>query len=258
MSSPATLKILHSIAMTSLGSIIVEDAVLMSQMDADGSEKLSRAIQSELGVFLTATEIESTGSLPELSHLLESRLARNPMGESLVEIYTSIEQFIREELSHEINYHWHATWKGDLLNDTDSLEDVEIVLRMEEAFGFSISDRDAQEMKTVGQTVRYLWRRSCEQSFTLRQRPEGVCQSIFLFHEIRRLLIVRGGVQRSAVRLESRLSDLLPSWYRQFWKQIQGIFGVHLPQGKLLTFSLGLEKRTTIRELIALLTSAKN
>jgi acyl carrier protein len=257
MSNPETLKILHSIATHSVGST-VDDSGLMSQMDADGSEKLRRAIQVELGVFVTAKEIESTGSLLKLSDLLESRLARNAMGESLVEIYTSIEQFVREELSHDINYHWHAAWKGDLLNDTDSLEDVEIVLRMEQAFGFSISDRDAQEMKTVGQTVRYLWRRSCEQSFTLRQRPEGVCQSVFLFHEIRRLLIIHGGVQRAAVRLESRLSDLLPSWYLQFWNRVEGIFGVDLPQGKLLTFSVGLEKRTTIRGLIGLLRSSKN
>lgn len=257
MSTPETLKILQSIALIWLGSTVHDEAPLV-EIDANVGQRLSSAIKGELGVSLTANEIESSGSLLRLSYLLESRFAKNPMGKSLVEIYVALEQLVREELSHDINYHWYAVWKGDLLNNTDSLEDVELVLRMEDAFGLSISDRDAQEMKTVGQTVRYLWRRSCEQSFTLRQRPEGVCQNVFLFHEIRRLLIIRGGVQRTAVRLESRLSDLLPSWYRQFWSQVQGIFGVELPQGKLLTFSLGLEKRTTIRELIALLTSAKN
>ena len=60
-----------------------------------------------------------------------------------------------------------------MFNNSDSLEDVEIVLRMEEAFEFSISDRDAQEMKTIGQTVRYLWERS-RQSFTLRSMS-GKC-----------------------------------------------------------------------------------
>ena len=256
MSSPETLKILQSIALTWLGSTVLDEALV--EIDANAGQRLSSAIQEELGVFLTANEIQSSGSLLRLSDLLESRFARNPMGKSLVEIYVALEQLVREELSHDINYHWYAVWKGDLLNNTDSLEDVELVLRMEDAFGFSISDRDAQEMKTVGQTVRYLWRRSCEQSFTLRQRPEGVCQSVFVFHEIRRLLIIRGGVQRTAVRLESRLGDLMPSWYLQFWNHVQSIFGVHLPEGKLLTFSLGLEKRTTIRELIALLTAAKN
>jgi len=40
------------------------------------------------------------------------------------------------------------------LNDNDSLDDVEIVIRMENAFGFSIPDRDVAAMRTVAQTVR--------------------------------------------------------------------------------------------------------
>jgi hypothetical protein len=113
-------------------------------------------------------------------------------------------------------------------------------------------------MLTVGQTVRYLWRRSYEQSFTLRQRPEAVCQSAFIFHELRRLLMMRGGVSRAAVRLDALLGDLLPSQYFQFWKQIEGIFSVHMPHGKLLTVSLGLEKRTTIKGLVTLIASSKS
>jgi hypothetical protein len=126
---------------------------------------------------------------------------------------------------------------------------------MEDAFGVAISDQDAQSMHTVGQTVRYLWQRSCEQNFTLRQRSEGVCQGAFIFHELRRLLMIRGGVRRSAVRLDERLGDRLPSWYLQFWKEVQDIFHVDLPQAHALTFSSGLEKRTTIKQLVALISS---
>ena len=57
---------------------------------------------------------------------------------------------MEDELSHRINYHWYAAWISGLLNESDSLDDVEIVMRMEEEFGFSISDRDAQAMQTVG------------------------------------------------------------------------------------------------------------
>ncbi len=258
MKSPKALEILHSITEAWLGSSVVDDTPLMSQVnDASWSQKLSRAIQEELGVARAADEIESAGSLLQLSNLLESRLGRDPMGRSLIEIYATVEQFVKEELSHDINYHWYAAWIGDLLNDTDSLDDVEIVLRMEEWFGFSIPDRDAQAMKTVGQTVRYVWQRSCEQDFALRQRTKGVCPSAFIFHELRRLLMMRGGVPRTAVRLDARLGDLLPSWYAKFWKQVQSIFRVDLPQSRLLAFNWKVEKRTTVKELVSLIASSQ-
>jgi hypothetical protein len=173
-----------------------------------------------------------------------------------VDVYAAVEQFAREELPHSIGYHWYAAWQGDLLKNTDSLEDVEIVLRMEDTFGFSISDRDAQEMHTVGQTVRYLWRRSCEQSFTLRECPDLVCEKAFIFHELRRLLMLRGGVPRNAVRLDARLGDLLPSRYRQFWREIERIFDVDLPRSNL-PLNVGLEKRTTSKELVALIAKSQ-
>jgi hypothetical protein len=60
-------------------------------------------------------------------------------------------------------------------------------------------------------------------------------------------------VPRKIVRLETRLGDLLPSQYRQFWRELERIFGVDLPRGNLLTQNVGLEKRTTINELVALI-----
>jgi len=241
VSSQKTLEVLHAIA---------EDCHLE---EPGCAQALSAALHKELNVAIPAEEIASAGSLLRLSELLESRLARDPAGRSLVDVYASVEQFAREELPHAINYHWYAAWHGDLLKKTDSLDDVELVLRMEDAFGFSISDRDATEMRTIGQTVRYLWRRSSEQSFKLREYSETVCKRTFIFHELRRLLIVRGGVLRTSVRLDTRLGDLLPSRYRQFWREVERIFGVDLPRNNLLTLTFGLEKRTTIKELVALI-----
>ena len=256
MSSPKTLEILHNITEACFGLTVNDVAPLASQVSEAGwNEKLGSALHEELDVEITVREIQSVGSLLQLAELLEPRLARDPMGRSLVDIYAALNRFVGEELSHGFNYHWYATWIGDLLNDTDSLDDVEIVIRMEDAFGFAISDQDAQEMHTVGQTVRYLWRRSCEQNFTLRERSEGVCQGAFIFHEVRRLLMIRGGVRRSAVRLDERLGDLLPSWYLQFWKEVQDIFHVDLSKAHVLTFSLGWEKRTTVKELVGLIRS---
>src|SRR5215213_178181 len=258
VSSRKTLEVLHAIAEVCFGVAMIDDAALGTQLDEPGKEQnLSAALHKELNVVITAEEIATAGSLLRLSELVESRLARDATGRSLVDVYAVVEQLVREELPHDINYHWYAAWEGDLLKNTDSLEDVEIVLRMEDTFGLSISDRDAQEMRTVEQTVRYLWRRSCEQSFTLRECSDMVCKRAFIFHELRRLLILRGGVPRNTVRLNARLGDLLPSRYRQFWREVERIFGIDLPRSNLLTLSVGVEKRTTIKELVALIATSQ-
>ncbi len=252
-------EILGRIVEAIYGRSIRGDAPLAYQLnDAKWSQKLSHAVHEELGVMIAPEDIESSGSLLQLSILLERRLARDPLGRSLVDTYAVLKQMVKSELSHDINYHWYAAWIGDLLNESDSLDDVELMMRMEEEFGFSISDEDAQAMQTVGQTVRYLWQRSCAGEFALRQRAKDVCRSAFIFHEVRRLLMVRGGVPRTAVRLDARLGDLLPSWYAKFWKQVQGIFRVELPQSRLLVFNWRVEKRTTVKELVNLIASSQD
>ena len=80
---------------------------------------------------------------------------------------------------------------------------------MENAFGFSIPDRDVAAMRTVAQTVRYLWRRSLEQDFVLRSLPTGTCPCAFVFFELRRLLIKRTGLARKDIHPSARLGDLM-------------------------------------------------
>jgi acyl carrier protein len=259
MGDNKTLEVLRSIAEASLGSPLNVSSPLTGQVkENDWKKKLGRALRDELGVQLSANEIESGASLFDLSKLIESRLGKDQTGRSLIEVYTALERFVRQELSHDVHYHWYAKWKGDLIKSSDSLDDVEILLRVEQTFGFSIPDRDIEAMDTVAHTVRYILQRSSKQTFMMRPRPESVCPGEFIFHELRRLLIIRGGVPRAAVRLDTRLGDLLPTWYFHFWKEIQSSFGVSIPHGNLLSRSLGLEKRTTIKELIVLITSANN
>ena len=259
MGDSNTLEVLRSIAEAYLGSPLNVSSTLTGQVnESHWEEKLSAGLNEELGVEISANEIESVASLFDLSELIEPRLGKDHVGRSLIDVYTALERFVREELSHDVHYHWYAKWKGDLIKGSDSLDDVEIVLRVEQAFGFSIPDQDIAEMDTVAHTVRYLLQRSSKQRFILRARPESVCPGEFIFHELRRLLIIRGGVPRAAVRLDTRLGDLLPTWYFQFWKEIQSSFGVGIPHGNLLSRTLGLEKRATIKELVVLITSANN
>ena len=259
MGGPKTREILRSIAESCLGSALANDASLVDwASEPDQQLKLTAALREELGVEVSVEEMRSRCSFPELSDLVESRLAHDVKGRSLVDIYVAVEQFVREELPHDVNYHWHAAWLGDVLHDTDSLEDVEIVIRMEEAFGFSIPDREAQQMYTVGKTVRYLWQRIAEQNFILRHSPKDVCHSSFIFYELRRLVMMHGGVLRTEVRLDARLGELLPTWSFQFWQKLPSIFGVDLPHGNFLSRSFGIEKRTSVRELVGLLASSKS
>jgi acyl carrier protein len=252
-------EILFRIVESSFGVAVAEHAFLANKLkDTEWGEKLNHALQEELDVSVTPAEIETAASISQLSILLHSRLATDLMGRSLVDVYSILERLITEGLSHDVNYNWYATWMGDLLSESDSLDDVEIVISMEHEFGFSIPDRDAQAMQTVNQTVRYLWRRGCEQDFTLRPRPKTVCQRAFVFYELRRLLVVRGGVSRNSVRLDARLGDLLPTSYRQFWEQVQKIFHANLPQGSRLAFGSKREKNTTMRQLVILIQSSQN
>lgn len=258
MSSEKTLEVVRRIAAPCMGAASADNTTLAGQVKIDRQENLILALQVELDVEVSIDEIESAVSLVNLADLIEPRLAKDQKGQTLIDIYAAVERFVREELSHDVNYHWYEAWKDDLIKDSDSLDDVEILVRIEDAFGFSIPDHDVQTMSTVADTVRYLWQRSSQQKFILRPRPEGVCGKAFIFHELRRLLIMRGGVPHAFVRLDVRLGDLMPTWHFQFWKEIQSVFGVHIPHGTWLSRSLGLEKRTTIKELVTLIASAEN
>lgn len=264
MSHDKTREILRSIAAATLGAAPHDDALGVPVTHGTAwSHELSHAIGTELGVVLTPAEVEGCDSLFLLTTMVASRLPTGPDGKSIVHVYATLELIAREELHPEIHYHWHARWSdfsgyGNFLTAPDGLDYVELVLRMEEEFGFGIPNEDAAALITVGQTVRYLWERSRAQTIILRPQPAGVCRGAFIFHELRRVLMVRGGVPRHAVRPAARLGALLPSFHVEFWKQVQDIFQVDLPRGSLLALGRRIEKRTTVKELVNLIISSQN
>ncbi len=74
-----------------------------------------------------------------------------------------------------------------------------------------------------------------------------------MFYELRRLLMIRGGISRNSVRLDASLGDLLPTWSAQFWEDTQRIFRANLTSEHALAFSSRREKNTTVRELVNLI-----
>jgi len=71
------------------------------------------------------------------------------------EIYEKVKGVIVDQLNvEEDDVNEDATFIDDL--GADSLDIVELVMALEESFGISIPDEDAEGIKTVGDAVSYI------------------------------------------------------------------------------------------------------
>ena len=70
-------------------------------------------------------------------------------------MFEKVRDIIVDTLSCEME---DVTMEADLAEDlgADSLDAVELNMALEEALGFAIDDEELQNMKTVGDIVRYL------------------------------------------------------------------------------------------------------
>ncbi len=70
-------------------------------------------------------------------------------------MFAKIQKIISEELDVELE---QVTKDADILADlgADSLDVVELIMALEEAFDISVDDAQAQKMKTVGDIVAYI------------------------------------------------------------------------------------------------------
>ena len=71
------------------------------------------------------------------------------------EIFGKVKDVIVEQLSvDEDDVHVDASFIDDL--GADSLDIVELVMALEDSFGVSIPDEEAESIKTVGDAVEYI------------------------------------------------------------------------------------------------------
>ncbi|HID89837.1 MAG TPA: acyl carrier protein [Anaerolineae bacterium] len=71
------------------------------------------------------------------------------------EVFEKVKEIIVEVLAVEPDIvTMEASFREDL--GADSLDLVELVMAFEEEFGGTISDEEAQQIKTVGDAVRYI------------------------------------------------------------------------------------------------------
>lgn len=72
------------------------------------------------------------------------------------EIFNKIANIIEDRFEiNRSNITLNLNFKNDL--DADSIDFVEFVMDLEEAFGADISDEDAEKLKTVGEAVKYIY-----------------------------------------------------------------------------------------------------
>ena len=70
-------------------------------------------------------------------------------------LFERVQQLIVRELNvKESEVTENASFDGDL--KADSLDIVELVMALEDEFQITISDEDAEKIRTVGDAVRYL------------------------------------------------------------------------------------------------------
>ncbi len=83
------------------------------------------------------------------------------------------------------------------------LDTVELIMAIEEEFGVDIPDKTAEKIFTVGDVYEFL------KAHVATSDP-GVCLTQQVFYKLRRALIENYGLRRHEIKLDTRMTDLMP------------------------------------------------
>jgi acyl carrier protein len=124
------------------------------------------------------------------------------------------------------------------------LDTVELIMAFEQEFDVRISDEDASQMATVGQT--------CDRIVSLLQtKPQGdrVCATARSFYRLRAELLHRD-VERHLVRGDATIGALVPQRMRREWPRIADAAGLRR-EPNVLFRSKFPDPHLTLRALVA-------
>jgi acyl carrier protein len=106
------------------------------------------------------------------------------------------------------------------------LDTVELVMKVEESFGITIPDAEAEKILTIGDLYRYVLAKLDGPAL-----PASGCLSAAAFYRLRRQLMGRFRVERRRIRPASPLDDLVPATdRRQQWQRLGEYLGWRLPE----------------------------
>lgn len=88
------------------------------------------------------------------------------------------------------------------------LDSVEILVNVENAFGITISNYEAEKIYTVGDIYNIVWR-------NIQGRQSMRCRSQQLFYKLRYTLINKYKVPREAIELDASLNSIFPQKNRR-------------------------------------------
>lgn len=95
------------------------------------------------------------------------------------------------------------------------LDTVELVMEIEDEFGFQMSDHDAEVIQTCGQLCAYVLER-------VKPDPLGrtPCPTARAFHFLRRELMAQVPLPKRSLRPGTKLTDVLTEPYRSRWPTV--------------------------------------
>jgi hypothetical protein len=101
---------------------------------------------------------------------------------------------------------------------------VETVMNIEEKFGITLPNEEAEKIRTMGQLYDFVLAR-------VARGQAQVCVTSAAFYRLRRALMEVCGVPRERVRTQTRLEDLVPLHDRpRYWQELQArLSNLHLP-----------------------------
>jgi acyl carrier protein len=104
------------------------------------------------------------------------------------------------------------------------LDSVEILVNVENAFGITISNYEAEKIYTVGDIHNIVWR-------NIQGRQSMRCKSQQLFYKLRYILINRYKVPRETIELDASLNNIFPQKNRRLkYHKLQKELQLKLPQ----------------------------
>lgn len=136
-----------------------------------------------------------------------------------------------------------------MINATIGLDIVEFVIRIKDCFGISISDKDAERMKTVGDLYSYV-------RPLVAENASKDCLTAKAFYCLRRMLMEKFGCERKQVVPDAYLCDLFPEeTRRQQLRKLGKLFHVTIPPRRLDPNARGIRKLVCILLGIAAIVS---